>query len=598
MSKIQLPKNKKLNKQLSITTLIIAITCLAIVPLLIRVIPVENALMSYQWYGGEDILYDTYSLFKSQVLLVLGLLSIIVIIIRQIKFKTYNLKDPVIILVIVFSFITILSQLVSISPTLSNRGMNGRFESTWVWLSYLAIFTAVYGEVWTKEKLKKLGIAFIISNAILVVIGILQYYGLDPVFNSITKPFITSFKMGNAEYVADYTINYKVIVQTLYHYNYVGFYLSLSIPIIISFALYDKNLKHRLGYFLLLALMIFNLLGSSARGGLVGVVASFPLFIIMNKHVLLKNIKIVIAFVVISIIVFVGFEAYTDGFVTSRLISTFTSVEAPNKIQKISIENDSLNFNFDHGNLKVNIFSKTNDSWDAEYIYKDENLDLVQNESNTYYYLDDVALKDVRIYYSTYGDMNLLTFDIYDETWYFAYDEQLALRYINALGKFDTILTPETYGFEGRERLGSARGYIWSRSLPLIVNKPLLGYGADNFPVVFPQQDYVGKYNAYGTKDMLVDKAHNIYIQIAINSGVIALASYLALVIISLFRTSKYILKNHPNSQNVWISATFISIFSYSIAAFFNDSTVQLSSVFWVLLALSLKLVKNDSYNE
>lgn len=36
-------------------------------------------------------------------------------------------------------------------------------------------------------------------------------------------------------------------------------------------------------------------------------------------------------------------------------------------------------------------------------------------------------------------------------------------------------------GFKGKEKLGSSRGYIWSRSLPVFMNSLLLGNGPDNF---------------------------------------------------------------------------------------------------------------------
>ncbi len=591
MNKLEQIRNKKLSTQLSLITTIIAIIGLAIVPLLVRVTPVDNLLLSYNWYAGSEILFDMYSIFKSQVILCLGIISLLVIVVRQVKFKTYTLKDPVIVLILIFSVVTILSHFFSVSIALSNRGMNGRFENTWIWLAYASILTLVYGEEWTIEKLNKLVLGFVISNLILSIVGILQYFGIDPVFNDITKPFITSFKMGNLNYVADYTINYKVIVQTLYHYNYVGFYSALSIPMIMSFALYDKKIYHRLGYLILLALMFFNLLGSSARGGLVGVTATIPLFIILNRQLLFKNLKIFFALILITVVVFIGFEAYTDGFITSRLKNIFISVEAPNLLKSLSIIDDSINIEFDHGILQIDVISVSNDVWQTSYYYNDILIQPILHESNTYNYFNVESLKDIKFYISEYQNLYLFTVEMFNQGWYFGYDEK-TLKYVNALGKFDAIVTPDTFGFDGRERLGSARGYIWSRSIPLIMKKPILGYGVDTFAVVFPQQDYIGKYNAYDTPNMIVDKAHNIYIQIAINSGIIALSAYTSLVGLALFKTGRNALSSDLKNQNVWISATFLSVFSYSIAAIFNDSTVQISSVFWIILGIAFSVVK------
>jgi len=41
------------------------------------------------------------------------------------------------------------------------------------------------------------------------------------------------------------------------------------------------------------------------------------------------------------------------------------------------------------------------------------------------------------------------------------------------------------------------RGYIWSRSLPLLRNTILVGYGPDTFAMNFPQHDIAGKVKAY-----------------------------------------------------------------------------------------------------
>ena len=51
---------------------------------------------------------------------------------------------------------------------------------------------------------------------------------------------------------------------------------------------------------------------------------------------------------------------------------------------------------------------------------------------------------------------------------------------------------------DGYERLATSRGYLFSRSFPMLKDTLLIGYGPDTFVLEFPQQDYVGKMNAYG----------------------------------------------------------------------------------------------------
>ena len=76
---------------------------------------------------------------------------------------------------------------------------------------------------------------------------------------------------------------------------------------------------------------------------------------------------------------------------------------------------------------------------------------------------------------------------------------------------------------KGKELIGSMRGYIWSRTIPILPHYLVLGAGPDCFLYEFPQDDVLGKLYAYGTGSIVVDKPHNLYLQIFVNEGGIAL---------------------------------------------------------------------------
>uniref|UniRef100_UPI00356ABE07 O-antigen ligase family protein n=1 Tax=Ilyobacter sp. TaxID=3100343 RepID=UPI00356ABE07 len=140
--------------------------------------------------------------------------------------------------------------------------------------------------------------------------------------------------------------------------------------------------------------------------------------------------------------------------------------------------------------------------------------------------------------------------------------------------------------FDGYEKKGSSRVYIWSRSIPKIFEKPVFGHGQDTFPLVFPQNDFFGKKLSFGMKSILVDKPHNYFIQVALNNGIPAL-----LVVGFLFLFYFYdSLKSFAVKKDVFNVCIFLSVFSYFVTCFFNDSVVSVAPLFWTLLAVGICL--------
>ena len=89
-----------------------------------------------------------------------------------------------------------------------------------------------------------------------------------------------------------------------------------------------------------------------------------------------------------------------------------------------------------------------------------------------------------------------------------------SIHLVNPTNKKDIdVVFPETFGFKGKEKLGSMRAYIWSRSIPMLKDNLILGSGPDTFVYRFPQNDLIGLYYAYGTPNTIVDKPHNLYLQ-------------------------------------------------------------------------------------
>ncbi len=189
----------------------------------------------------------------------------------------------------------------------------------------------------------------------------------------------------------------------------------------------------------------------------------------------------------------------------------------------------------------------------------------------------------------TFPELNLFKIDRGGVAFFLAYTTA-GFRILNQRGYTSELRDVESWGFKGYEGFGSGRGYIWSRSLPMLRKTLLLGHGPDTFLAHYPNNDYLGKLR-HVTKgiQLIVDKPHNLYIQIAISTGVISLLAVLALFGVYCHESLRLYLQSPVDSGcEVAGVAIFLAICAYLVTAFFNDSIITVAPVFWSLLGLGI----------
>ena len=160
------------------------------------------------------------------------------------------------------------------------------------------------------------------------------------------------------------------------------------------------------------------------------------------------------------------------------------------------------------------------------------------------------------------------------------------IYYINGYNKLDQLRKVESAGFDHQYDLATNRGYLWSRTLPLLKDTIFLGKGADNFVYVFPNDDYIGKVSCgYGSQ--VVTKPHNMYMQIWVQDGMLACLAFLVLFVIFAIQTCRHCFVKGKLSylQRIQIGL-FCGTTGYMIAGLANDSTICVAPIFWVLLGL------------
>jgi len=141
---------------------------------------------------------------------------------------------------------------------------------------------------------------------------------------------------------------------------------------------------------------------------------------------------------------------------------------------------------------------------------------------------------------------------------------------------------------------GSGRLYIWRRTLPLIAQHPIFGYGSDTFSYYFPQDDPY-KNSGLADPNIVVDKPHNMYLNLAFGSGVLSLLAFLILVFNHLTGLVK-LFKNRIDNHSLVVSTSlFTGLLAYLIQGLFNESVVGSAPMFWILFGVSVSLLAQET---
>lgn len=196
-------------------------------------------------------------------------------------------------------------------------------------------------------------------------------------------------------------------------------------------------------------------------------------------------------------------------------------------------------------------------------------------------------------------NMNLILLELRGMKINFYFDESG----IYLIGNHNRLVTEikkaPSIGFDGRERFGSGRGYVWSRTLPLLKETIWIGNGPDTLPFYFPQDDYIGKLNNFGKVNVVVDKPHNFYLQVAHDTGLVSLSALLLFFASYYIQSLRLYFFNKSESFIVNIGKVIMcSVLGYLIAAIFNDSVVYVAPYFWILLGVGFAVNYMVKYPE
>lgn len=605
--KKEMGKSKK-KEQLDTGYALPFILVLAVIPLLTMMGTYRSGIGEYSWASGSSF-YDFFLVYKSVFLMIVGVLVVAFSIMfwysGSIRKEILKGERCPLVLVGIFFLFSLVSALMAKEKGDALFGGYEQMEGLVVVIAYVACFFFIAFLVKDEKWIVTLLHALVVGSLILSLLGALQAVGIDYLTSKSTFPFFTMFMKNLPEGFEGISASFGkgVSYATLYNPNYVGTYVALVLPVTVLFGIWEKKMVFQIMAFTSSLLQLIMLAGARSMTGLIGVAGGAVIAIVFLLADVKKNRFVLCGIGAAGILAVAGICLFAPA-ILSRFTDSAIS-KCSYRIASMVSSSDSLKIELDSGRT-VTLTWKP-----GATVYE---FDVVDERGNTVVLTGDAfngagfegeawngiemsatkkefTVKDKTKYY----DVLRITAD---KKYYWDFvrmDDKL--WYVNRIGKLDQLYKVEHMGFEGNYDLATNRGYIWSRTLPLLKKTMFIGVGRDNFVYAFPNDDYVGKVSC-GFDGQIVTKPHNMYLQIWVQDGMPACLAFLALYLVFAVRTFKRSFRKGKLSTAQKLNiALFCGATGYMAAGLANDSTICVAPIFWVLLGIGYAVNKTINKN-
>lgn len=581
---------ERIRERKTMGTLLPLILVLAVIPLVCIIHKYESGLESQDWFAKSGTVYDVFLYYKSKLLFLVGLVLACMTGGYLYGKKETLFRDDksryVLVCLGCFTAFSLISVLFSYEPGQAFWGGYEQWEGIVVLLAYALIFLFTYAFLHYEQELDVLFGAFAVGALIVGTLGAFQGAGYDYIKSDGMRAILTSLESSTLGVKID--LNFTEAYSTLYNPNYVGSYVALALPVMAGLVICSKRIWLMIVAGLAAGTMLVTLYYSQSFTGFIGLAAAVVMLVVFAVPPLIKRPKLGVsvlgAAVLVAVLVIVIRPAALTG--TWNRLAQSTVGQTEHMIEDIRIENKDLV-----------VMTSSGDQVRTEISYKDGFQYSVRDGQNFGEVKKDDAAHTMEL---TIRDNEILRFDQttseYEgkaypmlivsgggDSWSFLwYKDQL--KYPNAFGKLDSLREIPHTGFEGHMSLASGRGYIWSRTLPLLPKHILVGCGADNFIYDFPNDDYVGKRNT-GFETQIMTKPHNMYLQIWVQDGLIALLGMLGIFLLYVIDTfRKYFAKGRKGFLPGMGICVFLGTTAFMVAGLANDSTITVTPLYWAML--------------
>jgi hypothetical protein len=555
---------------------------------------------------NQNSLTDFFSYYKSVAIIICAVLALVLLLYKVFTQSFYIKRSFAYIPMLVYAAFVLLSYFFSKYKLFALWGWTDRFEGTVILLCYMAMLFYIINIVNSERNVKWLINLLAVTSTILGLLGITQAMNHDFFKTVIGKKLITPPSFWDHISSLNFTFTNE-IYQTVYNINYVSFYLTLLIPIFgllfIRSAMLGREepLYKKIIWGALFTLLVFNLIGSASSGGFMGMAIVVLIgIIVLNRKLIIWWKPVVILIVITVAVAGVSYGRWMPeltnavGGVSGKQAEQAAATDTTHKLDYFITAGNDVKMGYKGEELTFTTYPDD----PASLTVTDESvkpLSLTQIKGDhPEFRIDDerynwISVKPARDD-SGYNYILIIT-DGHE--WPFRITPNGPL-YRTGLGRFVELTKVPAVGWENNQQFGSGRGYIWSRTIPMMKDTLILGHGADTYCIYFPHVDYVGKYDS-GTfssnLDIIIDKPHNMYFGAFIGTGGISVLTLL--VLWGIYIVQSFIIyrkQNYTGFLSYAGAGIFLGICGFLVSGFVDDSSVSVMPMFYGLLGTGIAI--------
>jgi len=592
-------KNKiKVEKNIWAVLLIFMVA--AVVPLLVQLVTKSSGLAGYDWFSYADEEYDFFLVCKMRGMIVLSAIMFVYLATyyyknRYDKSFLARIKDNRVIFGSygVYIIFALISSFMAFDISDAFFGGYAQYEPFFVLLGYGVVLVFTYIFLCNETNMLMFLRMFVWGVLIISLLGVLQFAVKDFFCSDFGKTLITMFSEIDGQRIS-LAFEEGRVYMTLYNPNYVGSYVALVLPVMIGGAVIVPKVWEKCIMGIAAIMLVVSVAGSDSSTGKAAIVISLSAVVVFGvakycRGMYKTNRKRVITIAVCAGVGVIGACAVM-GSVLIKKINSYEATRGEHLLTGMELKKDKVVL--DYKEVPVNISYLADEKGQVAVDVTDADNKMIEYKYNSElsaFESTDPFYKDLRMSMVKLDDESLgLTVTCGDISHTFCYDDK-SYYYYNTYGKRTTdVVKSEALGFKGYESFGTNRGFLWSRSLPLMYDSILTGCGPDNFVYTFPNNDYISMANNTYQK-VVVTRPHNMYLQIGVQTGLISLIAILVLYVVYFVQTIKLVWKcNKRTMASVMSVAILCGSVGYMLCGISNDTTICVSPVYWVLLGMGM----------